>query len=251
MSTFILLRGLTRGSGHWGEFPRLLQERMTDARIMTLDLPGNGALHALESPSRIEAVSRHCREQARLADLAPPFHLFGVSLGAMVAIEWALQAPQSIAACVLVNTSLRGLNPWHHRLRPSSLASLLAIALAPNGGSYKERSILALTSRNPHAAAAVLDDWTRLRREQPVAPANALRQLLAATRYRAPARPAAPLLLLSSARDDLVNPCCSAQIADRWHCRHEVHPSGGHDLTLDDGPWVVDRVCTWLDRSGR
>ena len=53
----------------------------------------------------------------------------------------------------------------------------------------------------PHGgdAQALLDDWVAWHREAPVSAANALRQLAAALRYRAPAiRPAMPLLVLAT-----------------------------------------------------
>ena len=53
------------------------------------------------------------------------------------------------------------------------------------------------------------------------------------------------------ARDQLVDPACSAQLAAAWKADLEVHPEAGHDLPLDDGPWVVNQVRAWLEkRSG-
>ncbi|MGZ5183361.1 MAG: alpha/beta fold hydrolase, partial [Ramlibacter sp.] len=75
---------------------------------------------------------------------------------------------------------------------------------------------------------------------------NALRQLWAAARYRAPDRPpAVPLLLLASAGDRLVHPSCSARLADRWEVPLRLHPWAGHDLPLDDPAWVLDHVLSW------
>ena len=88
------------------------------------------------------------------------------------------------------------------------------------------------------------------RRENPVAIGNALRQLCAAARYRAPlVRPSPPLLVLSSLGDALVDSACSRQLAQRWQLDHAVHPSAGHDLPLDDGAWVVSQVTRWLAAS--
>ena len=62
-------------------------------------------------------------------------------------------------------------------------------------------------------------------------PKPALRQLLAAMRYRAPRRvPPVPLLLLSGAADGLVHPACSAAVARAWRLPMAVHPDAGHDL---------------------
>ena len=247
MNTWVLLRGLTRESGHWGAFAGLLQQRHPDARIVALDLPGNGSLNDRVSPTRIEAMTPWCRDHLRAQGFEPPYRLLAMSMGAMVAVDWAARVPQELGACVLINTSLRPFSPWYRRLRPVNYAALLALALTPDLGDAHERTILRLTSRRSNAAAAVLDAWTRLRRARPVSAANALRQLLAAARYRAPATPpAVPLLVLTSRGDRLVDSRCSQELARRWRADIAVHPSAGHDLTLDDPAWVAEQIDRWL-----
>jgi pimeloyl-ACP methyl ester carboxylesterase len=246
MSSWVLLRGLTRESGHWGAFAGVLQHRHPDARIVALDLPGNGSFNDQPSPIRIEAMTQWCRDQLHLQGLEPPYRLLAMSMGAMVAVDWAARFPRELAGCVLINTSLRPFSPWYRRLRPGNYAALLALALMSGSGSGHERTILRLTSRDPAAAAAVLDDWTRLRRVRPVSASNALRQLLAAARYRAPVTPpAVPLLVLTSRADRLVDSRCSQELARHWRADIAVHPSAGHDLTLDDPAWVADQIDRW------
>jgi pimeloyl-ACP methyl ester carboxylesterase len=247
MSSWVLLRGLTRESGHWGAFTSLLQHRHPDARVVALDLPGNGALNDRPSPTRIEAMTQCCRADLRSRGVEPPYLLLAMSLGAMVAVDWATHAPRELAGCVLINTSLRPFSPWYRRLRPTNYAALLALALTPGLGRGHERTILRLTSANPTAGATVLDSWTQLRRARPVTATNALRQLLAAARYRAPSTPPAlPLLVLASRGDRLVDPRCSRELARRWQADIAVHPSAGHDLALDDAVWVADQIDRWL-----
>ena len=136
------------------------------------------------------------------------------------------------------------------REEPSSNSlhsNLNALALTPRSAIAHERTILRLTSRNPAAAADVLGDWSALRRTRPVSATNALRQLLAAARYRAPVSPpAVPLLVLASRRDRLVDWRCSQELARRWRAEIAVHPTAGHDLTLDDPAWVADQIERWL-----
>jgi pimeloyl-ACP methyl ester carboxylesterase len=55
-----------------------------------------------------------------------------------------------------------------------------------------------------------------------------------------------PLPILSSAGDRLVDPGCSRRLAESWRAAHHVHPDAGHDLPLDDGAWVAERIATWL-----
>lgn len=249
MTTWILLRGLTRESAHWGGFPQTLSERLPGAEVVALDLPGNGSLHAEPSPVRIEAMTQRCLSRLRALGITPPWHLLAMSLGAMVAVDWAARHPHTLAGCVLVNTSLRPFSPWYRRLRPANYGALLALALLPRSSRMREETILRLTSRHLATSAAVIDDWTQVREARPVSPANALRQLAAAARYRAPNRaPGVPLLALVGRGDTLVNPRCSRDLAQRWAADLVEHPSAGHDLPLDDGPWVADQVGRWLQR---
>lgn len=250
MSTWILLRGLTREGGHWGKFPEVLRERLGQARIVALDLPGNGSLNHLDSPTRIEAMTQWCRAQVLGLDLTPPYRLLGMSMGAMVAIDWAHTDPRAIAGCVLINTSVRPDDPWYRRLRPTSYAALLQLALPGGSDKSREQAILKLTSRNRAAAADALEAWQQLRRSRPVSVRNAVRQVVAAARFRAPSSALEPpLLVLASRRDALVDVRCSIGLARRWHAEIAVHSQAGHDLPLDDAPWVADQVAQWLARG--
>lgn len=246
MDTWILLRGLTRESAHWGRLPALLQARLTGARVLALDIPGNGQLGQLPSPTRIESATESCRRQLRALGVAPPYRLLAMSLGAMVAVDWADRHAGELDGCVLINTSLRGFSPWYQRLRPASYGTLLSLLLGADP-RRREQKIARLTSGRPAAGLVdVVDEWTAIRSARPVSGTNALRQLLAATRYRAPARaPAVPLLVLVGLRDTLVDPRCSQRLAREWNAEIAAHPDAGHDLPLDDGRWVVEQVGGW------
>jgi pimeloyl-ACP methyl ester carboxylesterase len=244
MNTWIFLRGLMRESGHWGNFAAQFHKALPESRIVMLDLPGNGALHALTSPCRIEEMVAHCRLQLAQREIAPPYHVLAMSLGAMVALAWAQAQPKELAALVLINTSVRPFNPFYQRLRPANYPALLRLALFGAAPQVWERSVLGMTSNR--VDESVLPLWLQLRQQHPVSRATALRQLLAAARYRAPAvLPPVPTLVLSSAQDQLVSPHCSQALARAWHCALRVHASAGHDLPLDDGPWVAQQVCQW------
>ncbi|TAH45714.1 MAG: alpha/beta hydrolase [Betaproteobacteria bacterium] len=244
MSVWVLLRGLTRENGHWGAFARQLQAALPDARILTLDLPGNGELHGQPSPTSVTQMVACYRAQLAQQGVTGPLSLLALSLGAMVAVAWADAHPAEVSACVLINGSLRGISPFHHRLRPSAWLPLLSVLICAKARA-RETTLLRLTSRR--APADVIDHWVSLRQHHPVRPRNALRQLLAAARFRAPPTPPpVPVLILCGARDALVNPRCSQDLAQRWHAPIVRHPDAGHDLPLDDGAWVVVQVREWL-----
>ena len=248
-STWVLLRGLTREQGHWGAFPQTFAAAVPLAHVIALDLPGNGALHRERSPARVEAMTEHCRAALRARGVVPPYRLLAMSLGAMVAADWAARHAHELAAAVLINTSLRPFSPWHERLKPSSYVTLLRLMLTRPSARDAELAVLCLTSRAPDRCAEVLDAWVALRRAHPVSAGNALRQLWAAARYRAPRIALrVPMLLLTSAGDRLVHTRCSQALARRWGAPIAVHPWAGHDLPLDDGEWVAEQVRQWLAR---
>ena len=246
MSTWVLLRGLTREAGHWGAFPALLQGRLPEGdRVIAIDLPGNGRLNHERSPARIEAYVDDCRRQLRVLGVQAPVHVVAMSLGAMVTAHWASRHPAELAGCVLVNTSLRPFSPWYRRLRPANYGALLGV-MCGRSPRAREETILRLTTRHPPDAAGTALAWAALREAHPVSGANALRQLCAAMRYRASAQaPEVPLLVLSSRCDGLVDVRCSQRLARAWRAPIIEHPTAGHDLPLDDGAWAADRISRW------
>jgi pimeloyl-ACP methyl ester carboxylesterase len=245
MDTWVLLRGLTRESRHWGSFTGQFQQAFAQARVLTLDLPGNGLLNGQRSPSLVGAMVEHCRTQLQQQQIEPPFKVLAMSLGAMVSVAWSQAYPQEVAAQVLINTSMRPLNAIYQRLQPKHYATLLQLLLTGAAPDAWERAILRMTSNQ--ADASVLALWRNLRLQHPVTAANALRQLLASARFQADlAAPEAATLLLVSARDQLVSPACSTAWATQWQCPIRTHPRAGHDLPLDDAHWVIAQVLDWL-----
>jgi pimeloyl-ACP methyl ester carboxylesterase len=247
MSTWILLRGWTREARHWGRFPGELAAALPGAKILAADLPGNGSLSEQRSPSSVPAIVEALRGSV---PVERPLYVLGLSLGGMVAMEWACRHPAEVAGCVLINTSVRPFSPFYRRLRAANYAALVRLLLLERDVEAREARILALTSAAAPSATLV-SDWARYAREFPVRRANALRQVMAAARYRAPlSPPSVPLLVLASRGDALVDWRCSEALARRWGAPLEVHASAGHDLALDDGAWVAERVAGWRARRG-
>jgi pimeloyl-ACP methyl ester carboxylesterase len=249
MTPWILLRGLTRETRHWGDFPARLKKNERGP-VLTLDLPGNGRLCHEPSPVHVEAMAEHVRRQLQGLGVAPPYRVMAMSLGAMVAVAWADTYPHEIEAGVLINTSLRPFSPFTQRLRPAHYATMLGLAFTRTDARRREDAILRMTTRHAPEGTArgrLLDDWVAWHRECPVSGTNTLRQLLAAARYRAPrAKPPVPLLLLTATRDALVDTRCSERLATTWLCDIARHPTAGHDLPLDDTPWVLAQLRRWL-----
>lgn len=249
MSTWVLLRGLTRESRHWGELPQRMRSRLPGAQIVAPDLPGNGRLNRVPSPITVAAMTVQLRASLQSEGWVAPFHLLAMSMGAMVAIDWAARHPNELAGIVLVNTSVGRMQPFHRRLKPSAWLPLLRSLMPGLDDAGRERIVLTMTS---NGLTSVPPGWAEYRRTHPVSRENALRQLLAAMRFEAPHQPpAVPVLVLSAAADRLVDPRCSRSLAQRWQAAHAEHPQAGHDIALDDGAWLVEQIVAWDQRRRR
>lgn len=85
---FILLRGLTRESRHWGNFPSMLQELYPQSSILQPDLPGAGTLNSTKSPLSVQEITHLLREKIDPSYLGKNNIVFiGVSLGGMVGLK--------------------------------------------------------------------------------------------------------------------------------------------------------------------
>lgn len=246
MDTWVLLRGLTRGSAHWAGFDAELANTKR-VRVIALDLPGNGALCDLPSPTTVQDMARHCHEALRSLGVTEQVRLVGMSLGGMVAAEWAAQWPQEVRDLVLINTSARTWSwPWQ-RMRPRALTGLMWPLLMGGDAAACESAILRITANHPRKE--VLADWQAARLLHPVSFANTWRQLLAAAQYRAPLAAPVRTLVLAGVQDQLVNVQCSQALATQWSSTLCLHPTAGHDLTLDDAPWVLKEIRRWHERT--
>lgn len=244
---WLLLRGLARESAHWGAFVPLLQSAFPDARITLLDLPGTGCFHREASPSTIKRITDKVRRHAfdkGLMQQAPT--VLALSLGAMVAWEWMRRYPADIGGAVLINTSFAGLSPIYQRLRWESYKNFAALATA---GDIHEREsrILQLISNRRDQHSRIVQSWVKIQKERPISLINSFRQIVAAATYRPDnVKPKQPVLLLNSQGDRLVSPLCSEAIHLKWNLELRRHPWAGHDLTLNDGGWVVLQLKDWL-----
>lgn len=246
---WLLLRGLSREAAHWGDFLALLQTSFPTARISTLDLPGTGLRFRETSPSNIREITESVRILALQRGLLnQPLTVVALSLGGMVCWEWMLNYPADICGAALINTSLATLSPFYQRLRWQSYPNFFKIVLQPNR-FHRELAVIKWVSNRRDRDENIALEWERIQAQRPVSLSNSFRQIMAAARYRPQEqRPKPPILLLGSRGDRLVAPACTNAIQKKWHLALDQHPWAGHDLTLDDGQWVADRLQTWVEQ---
>ncbi|MBM96872.1 MAG: alpha/beta hydrolase [Oceanospirillaceae bacterium] len=237
----VLVRGLIRSRFHWHSFPRTLLQQNAIHDVVLPELAGNGDRHLESTPFGIHAMMEDIRQQARmlLADHVASVCVVGISMGGMIATEWAKQYPDEVRELHLINTSFGCCSrPWQ-RMKPPALSRLLKNLTNP---LKLEQAIAELTLNTP-PPSTLMREWLEFAREHPVSTANTLTQVMSAARYRGHQQaPAAPSFFYSSSKDRLVSGRCSEAIASRWNAPISIHPEAGHDLPLDDPDWLIDQI---------
>ncbi len=245
---WILLRGLGREAGHWGNFITELKAALPMADVSALDLPGAGSKYRELSPTKMKTYVDSLFKEA---DVKEPVGLIGLSLGAMVALEWADLEPQSVSHVVVMNSSVASLSkPWQ-RFSPEALLRGLRVA-ASRTQAAREKEILELTSNSAKAREAAYEGWVKIAEQRPVPIKNYFRQIAAAALSRPDfVRIHAHGLVLASRADRLVSYRCSEALAKALNWPLALHSSSGHDLPLDDPKWCVWQINDWLTRVKR
>jgi pimeloyl-ACP methyl ester carboxylesterase len=234
---WVLIRGLARESGHWGNFPQLLGSKL-GVIPLSVNLPGCGDRNAERAGGSVPELLEQMRSEIPRDEKKV---LVGVSLGGMVALQWAQQYPQEVSAVVIINSSARNLNYSWERFRPEAVRTLLAAALSKP--AEREQKILQLVCNSENVRRRYLPTFKALAEHRPVARRNFAKQLRAAYRFSAgKISPAVPGLVAVSDADRLASPRCSRALAAYYEWPLVAHPTGGHDLALEDPAWLADQI---------
>ena len=237
----ILLRGLAREAGHWLDFPAQLQAVLGDAcQLQLIDLPGCGQWHQQPALTSIAATTDAVRSQLPSDE---PVYLLGISMGGMIALDWAQRFPQQVRGLALINSSA-GDQPLHWRLRPRAWPLLILALLLPM--AWREALVLRQVSNNRTHYRIHLQAWLHIQQQHPVSRRSIVRMLTAAARFRPANHCTVPGLVLASEGDRFVSPQASRELAARFGWPIHTHPSAGHDLPLDDPQWLCTQICHWL-----
>lgn len=241
----LLIRGLLRESRHWLDFPEGLSARL-QRPVFTLDLAGCGSLYQKKSATTVPELRAQLQQQWAL--LYPeyqgqPVDLVAISMGAMLALDWALSAPVQVRSVALINSSSASLSPFWQRLLPRNYLNLMSCLLA--GPILREELIWRMTS-NSAPQPDVLAAWQHWAIQCPVSRLNAVRQLWAASRFRFVQIPQCRLMVIASTKDQLVSSACSRALAEKLNAPLFIHPTAGHDLPMDAADWLIELLATQI-----
>lgn len=238
---WLLLRGVARGQGHWGSFLPLFQEKFPQAHMECLDLPGNGLRHEEKSPLKIRAYVEDLRARSSFVQEKKKFKVLALSMGAMITVEWMHRHPHEIEKAFLVCTSSARHSRFYQRLQPQNLLAGLPALTAKTAPQWEE-VILSMITNDPVRRQQELPALIEFSEKHPVHPANVLRQLVAASRYRFPRKAPGDITLIGSYGDRFVSPDCTLQLAKAWGLETRMNAEAGHDVPIDDPRWLIEQL---------
>jgi pimeloyl-[acyl-carrier protein] methyl ester esterase len=236
IKTIVLLRGLSRQSGHWAGFDTKLRDA-TGLNVVAIDLPGFGDRSHVRAPLSVYETAKNVKDLIAAQQLTDVCVL-GISFGGMVAIEIGRQWPLMARSLVVVNSSVAGLVPAWKRLSWTATRAFMLAGLTRDP-QKREKIILGLISNLP-VEQGLLEDWAKIQSKQPADLVATISQLLAAIIYKPRERPAIPMTVMASERDRLASMACSQQLAYEWNCPIFINQDAGHDLAIDAPDWTID-----------
>lgn len=227
----LLIRGLARHLLHWGRLPELLED---DFRVVLFDNRGMGRSDVPRPPYTTARMA----DDAALVLEAAGFeraHVFGMSLGGMIAQELALRHPARVERLVLGCTRAGpGTGP---RIAPRTVLAMLGAGRFKPDEAIARTAHMALGEQFIAEHPEVIEEWRELARKHPPARAGFLGQLLAGALHdtrRRLSRVVQPTLVITGDADNLIHADHSRFLARQIHgAELEVLPGAAHDFTTE------------------
>jgi len=241
---WIILRGLTREARHWRDFTSRL--KVASDGVYPLDLPGIGTEKARSCPLTIKSNTEDLRErwlEIKKSSSNPDeeWGILGISMGGMIALDWAHRYPYDFKRLVVINSSSKDTGSNIQRF--SLFGWFQAILGLMKRDHYQaEKEILKMNSNLKRDDEEILQEFAQISKESQLTATKIAAQLMAASQFVLPPNIKIPTLILASIKDHLVDVRCSKMIAERLQTQIKFHPTAGHDLTLDDPSWCIEKI---------
>jgi 3-oxoadipate enol-lactonase len=229
-SPILLLRPLGGSTLSWGAFKDALETRL---RVITFDPRPRATTRAMADDAQ-RVLDEHGVSRA---------HVFGISLGGMVATWLAIDHAARVDRLVLASTLPKGTMFRHDMaFRALSLARCLMRPPAQAEACLATR-ILSRRFRRSHpreverARAAAM--------QRPASRRALLTMLAAAARHDVTAHLSeivAPTLVVAAELDPIVSRASQRLLAHIRDCRFELARGVGHDVSTEAPGWLAERV---------
>jgi 3-oxoadipate enol-lactonase len=245
----VMLQGIGLSSRFWFDIPqRLARDPDGPRRVIILDNRGTGTsdkprwgYRTVQMADDIAAVLDAC--SARRAVIV------GISMGGMIAMQFAIRHPDRASGLVLLATT-PGLP--HGRLPTlHALAALMYTPFIKRGSRVRWVDRILLPDHELDRAAEIFAHWPAAFRHDPIVPRVFFSQLLGAATHSAGFRLSSircPTVVVAGADDILIPPVNARRIAARIPgAVLEVLPRVAHAIPAQDET-VVHRALRTVDR---
>lgn len=236
---WLLLRGLAREKTYWLDFAAQLEARGDE--VVMLDLPGVGSESDKKCPITIQGNTEDLRDRWLKVKGDDDWAIVGVSMGGMVALDWVYRYPYDFKKIVVMNSSSKDTGPVWQRFTLYATYQFLRV-LTLKDPRKREMSILKMISNLKFEDEATIEMMIKLSSESKLTTAQVGRQLTASSQFMLPPKIKIPVLILASIKDNLVDVRCSRLMADRLGAQIKFHPTAGHDISLDDPDWCIEKL---------
>jgi pimeloyl-ACP methyl ester carboxylesterase len=238
-------QGMTM-DGWWATIPVLARS----FRVIAFDNRDTGSSSRMPWPY---SVAQMARDAVAVLDAAGEqrAHVYGISLGSLVAQEVALRHPDRVQALVLGASSAGGFAAY--KPSPSSFAQTFLVRAGAMGPEEAEWAAVPYTyaekTRRSHPERIVADIAHRV--SSPPEPIAYLHQAAAVATHDAYERlnqMAAPTLIVHGEQDIFVPPANALVLAERIPgAQLQLWPDAGHMYTIDE-PQADREIARFLQR---
>ena len=232
--TIILINGLSRSKDHWIGFD---EELSPEFNVITFDPRGIGeSRKAVDWQHGVNEISDDLHSITSMIGINK-YHIMGFSLGGMVAIDYAMQNPESVKTITIVNSSIGGAIP-KPRLTYKSVATLITSGFSAGSNLHSRLSDCLLSTVMPRRIRRMaVGTWLDLENRYGRGVLVSFKQLLAANKFRDPERltkVTSSALVICGLADKFVPPEHSKVIYDHLpNCKYVEIQNGGHELHMD------------------
>jgi pimeloyl-[acyl-carrier protein] methyl ester esterase len=241
----LFIRGLTREKRHWRGLEQKLQIMRPDLLVHSIDLPGAGTFFQQTSPIKFDDYIYFLREKLSHQKKEGKTKLIGISMGGMIALRWAQLFPDEISQLFIINSSAGKLSNPFDRFNLGEIKEILG-AVTSKTLNEKEKNVLKLTTAKCEITDELLNDFVQIKISAPVSIISSFNQIAAAFTFTLDKNfklhSGIEVVVMSGLKDKLVNPKCSEAIALKLNAQLFVHEKAGHDLSLDDPEWFLEKI---------
>ena len=245
----LLIMGLSLSSNSWFRTVPALSEHF---KVIVFDNRGTGRSGKPDSPYSIELMAEDARDVLDAAEVDSA-HVYGISMGGMIAQRLALKYPKRISSLVLGCTTSGGIN----HVQPRGDVSMLMLSRGTSNATPEEMAwatapILYSQSFLEHHKVLVAEDIQK-RIEIPILPFAYMRQLQACLThdtYEEIDQIKAPTLVIHGDADRLVPYENGLTLARKIpNAEFLTVPGAGHIYVSEAIDLVNDKVIDFIKNS--